>query len=110
MKAIYKLEELQSLLASGTMTVVYFSNESCNVCKVLKPRIREMLESRYQNAELVYIDTEKSPVIAGQYRVFTIPTIDVYIEGKEHARFSRNLTLFDFEKAISKPYDILFGE
>lgn len=110
MTTIFNLQELQTLIQNNTMTVVYFSNDSCNVCKVLKPKIQEILASRYTKVELIYIDTEKSPVISGQYRVFTIPTIDIYIEGKEHARFSRNVTLFDFEKAISKPYEILFGE
>jgi len=69
-----------------------------------------MLSKQFPKIELIYIDIEKSPVISGQYRVFSIPTIDIYVEGKEHARFSRNVTLFDFEEAIQKPYEIIFSE
>lgn len=110
MKTIYNLEELQQLTENATIAVIYFSNEACNVCKVLKPRIRELIDMQFPKVKFVYVDIEKSPVISGQYRVFTIPTIDVYVEGKEHARFSRNVTMHDFEAAIRKPYDILLAE
>lgn len=110
MKTIYNLEELQQLIDHATISVVYFSNEACNVCKILKPKIREMIDMQFPKVEFVYVDIEKSPVISGQYRVFTIPTIDVYVDGKEHARFSRNVTMHDFEAAIRKPYDILLAD
>ncbi len=110
MKTIYNLEELQQLIQDATISVIYFSNDACNVCKILKPKIRELLDMQFPKVELVYVDIEKSPVISGQYRVFTIPTIDIYVEGKEHARFSRNVTMHDFEAAIRKPYDILLAE
>ncbi len=110
MKSIYSIQDLQAHIAQEKIAVVYFSNDACNVCKVLKPRINELLESEFPEIEMVYIDTEKSPVISGQYRVFTIPTIDIYVEGKEHQRFSRNVTMHDFDRSVRKPYEILFGE
>ncbi|MFC2080317.1 thioredoxin family protein [Bacteroidota bacterium] len=110
MKNLYAIQDLKETIENNTMLVVYYSNDACNVCKVLKPKIREMLIQQFPEVELIYIDIEKSPLISGQYRVFSIPTIDIYIEGKEHARFSRNVTLYDFEHAIQKPYEILFTE
>ncbi|MEX0986018.1 MAG: thioredoxin family protein [Bacteroidales bacterium] len=110
MNTLYNLQALKSVIENRPITVVYFSSETCNVCKTLKPKIREMLAMQFPEAELVYVDVEKSPVIAGQYRVFTLPTIDIYVEGKEHARFSRNVALYEFESAIRKPYDLLFTE
>ena len=110
MKNIYSIEELRTHIEKETMLVVYFSNEACNVCKVLKPKISEMLIQLFPRGKLFYVDIEKSPLISGQYRVFSIPTIDIYIEGKEHARFSRNVNLFEFEQTLRKPYEILFAE
>ncbi|MDA3823827.1 MAG: thioredoxin family protein [Bacteroidales bacterium] len=110
MKNIYSIQDLQAVIKNETMLVVYYSNDACSVCKVLKPKISEMLAQQFPKVEPIYIDIEKSPVISGQYRVFSIPTIYIYVEGKEHARFSRNVTLFDFERAIQKPYEILFSE
>lgn len=104
------MQELQKLTEENSIVIIYFSNDACYVCKILKPKIAELVDKKYASAKMVYVDTEKSPVIAGQYRVFTIPTIDIYVENREHARFSRNVTMHDFENALSKPYDILFSE
>ena len=108
MKPIYSLEELSSAIVAHPMLVVYFSSESCNVCKTLRPKVAELLNARFPGVALVYVDIEKSPVISGQYRVFSIPTIDIYVEGREHARFGRNLMLSDFERSLGKPYEMLF--
>jgi thioredoxin 1 len=109
MKPIYSLEALRSVIEEDPVAVVYFSSESCSVCKTLKPKVAELLNARFPGVGLYYIDIEKSPVISGQHRVFSIPTIDIHVEGREHARFSRNLTLFDFERALNKPYDMLYS-
>jgi thioredoxin-like negative regulator of GroEL len=110
LKTLYNLEDLQQFINESTISVVYFSNEACNVCRILKPKIIELLNMQFPSVSFAYVDIEKSPVISGQYRVFTIPTIDIYVEGREHARFSRNVTMHDFEAALRKPYDMLFGE
>lgn len=110
METIYSIEELTAAVSENPVTVIYFSSETCNVCKVLKPRIREMLDMQFPMAKMYYVDIEKSPVVSGQYRVFSIPTIDIYIDGREHARFSRNVTMHDFEAAIRRPYDLLYSE
>lgn len=107
MEQFYNLDDFQSYLKNEEIVVIYYSNDACNVCKTLKPKIIAMLKTQFPASRFVYIDTEKSPVIAGQYRVFTIPTIDIYILGKEHARFSRNVVMHEFEDALRKPYDII---
>lgn len=107
MERFYSIEEFQSFIGQEEIVVIYYSNDACNVCKTLKPKITELVESKFPACKLVYIDTEKSPVIAGQYRVFAIPTIDIYVLGKEHARFSRNVVMHEFEDALRKPYDII---
>ncbi len=53
---------------------------------------------------------DKSPVISGQHRVFTIPTILLFFEGREHLRFSRNISLHQLEETIEKPYGLVFEE
>lgn len=108
MENIYKLEDFQALIEGSEIVVVYYSNDACNVCKTIKPKIIDTLSSEFPETKSVYIDTEKSPVIAGQHRVFSIPTIDIYVMGKEHARFGRNLTMHEFEASLQKPYEALF--
>jgi thioredoxin 1 len=110
MEAIYSPEILEELTAVERGLLLYFSNDMCSVCKVLKPRVRELLENQFPELTAGYIDTEKSPLLSGQHRVFAIPTILLFFEGKEYARFSRNISMHQLEGAISKPYSVIFGE
>ena len=89
------------------MALLYFSTDTCSVCRVLKPRVARMLEEQFPRTGAGYVDTEKSPVLSGQHGVFTIPTILLFVEGKEHARFSRNISLHQLEEAIERPYSML---
>ena len=110
MNPIYDVRDLEKALSEQDANIIYFSNDSCNVCKVLKPKVIEMAEDRFPRLNRIYIDTEKSPLIAGQYRVFTIPTILIYFQDKEHTRFSRSINMYELEQSISRPYALIFGE
>jgi thioredoxin-like negative regulator of GroEL len=103
------MEALQARIHTEKGILLYFSSESCSVCKVLKPKVAELLKDQFPLMQSLYVDTEKSPVIAGQFKVFTIPTILIFFEGKEQARFSRNLSMHQLEAAIERPYPLIFG-
>ena len=110
MEGIYNIQELQDLIAGEKGVLLYFSSDSCSVCKVLKPKVAELLSKQFPSMVSSYVDTEKSPVIAGQYRVFTIPTILIFFEGKEQVRYSRNISMHQLEEAISRPYSMVFED
>jgi thioredoxin-like negative regulator of GroEL len=102
------MEAVESLIAREDALLLYFSNEQCGVCKVLKPKVRELVESRFPRMKMHYVDIQEHPAVAGQHRVFTIPTLLIFFQGKEQARLSRNIALFQVEDAIARPYTLLF--
>ena len=108
MEGIYKLDALQSLISEKPGVLLYFSNDMCSVCRVLKPKVEDLLADQFPGIEARYIDIDKSPVLSGQYRVFTIPTILVYFDGREQARLSRNISLHQLTEIIERPYELLF--
>lgn len=108
MESIETLERLDELIVKEEGVLLYFSSQHCNVCKVLKPKVKELLEEEFPQMRMGYVDTELSPALAGQHRVFTIPTILIFFMGKEQHRFSRNISLFQLEEAIAKPYGMIF--
>lgn len=110
MEGIYNLKDLQALLEDEKGVLLYFSSESCSVCKVLKPKVAALMQSRFPQMRSYYVDIEKSPVISGQFRIFTIPSILLYFEGKELARYSRNISMHQLEAAIERPYELIFEE
>ena len=85
------LEELQHVVDQEDVVLVYFSHEQCNVCKVLKPKIAELLASDYPRIKMSYADTVKHPEIAAQHSIFAVPTILIFFAGKESIRKSRTI-------------------
>lgn len=103
-EAFLKLKEEEPAL------LVYFSTETCNVCKVLKPKVAELIQTSFPEIKLVYIQADKLPEVAAQNQVFAVPTLLVYFEGREYIRKSRNIGIGELEREIDRPYSMIFGE
>ena len=98
-----------SQLTDNQTVILYLTSPDCNVCNVLKPRIREMVDKKFPRMSIRFIDISEYPKIAAELQVFTVPVILVYFEGREFFRKVRNISLIELEKEISRPYDLLFG-
>ncbi len=94
-------EEIFEKIRSTELIVTYFSYPECNVCKILLPKVESVLE-KYEKVELQYIDTHFNPEVSGQYLVFAVPTIIIFLDGREVKRFSRHFSIIDFENEIEK--------
>lgn len=90
--------------------LIYFSTETCNVCKVLKPKVAGLIQASFPEIKMVYIQTDKLPQVAAQNQVFAVPTILVFFGGKEYIRKSRNIGISELEREIYRPYSMIFGE
>jgi len=107
-KEVKSLEEFNQILEDNEAVIAYFSNDTCNVCKVLKPQIYDMVQSNYPKIKPVYIDISHTPDIAAQNSIFTIPTIILYMAGKESIRKSRHIGVEELRLAFERPYQIMF--
>lgn len=94
-------DELIIKLRSTPYLVAYLSLPECKVCKVLKPRVRQVV-SEIKLFEFVYINLKEHPIIRGQYLVFAVPTIIILHRGKEIHRFSRFISIDQIEKLLKK--------
>ena len=104
------IEEFNSILEKEDAVLVYFSHEQCNVCKVLKPKIAEMLGENYPKMKMFYADTVKTPEISGQNNVFTVPSIVCFFVGRETFRKSRNIGIDELAQKIKRPYNMVFED
>ncbi len=109
-KNIYSLEAIEDAIATDSAALFYFSTENCNVCKVLRPKLAELLSEEFPLIRLYYIGIEVLPLIAGQFRIFAAPTLLVFFEGREHLRKSRNVSVRELSDEIRRPYGILFSD
>ena len=100
--------DLTEFIRHHLMCVVYFSGPDCRVCMALKPKLFELLESRFEQIAIAEVDCAVSPVLAAQQTVFTVPTLILYIEGREKIRKLRAFSLAELVRDIDRPYSMLF--
>lgn len=110
MNEIQSEEEFSSSLKNNKAVLVYFSTRECNVCKVLKPKIVNLIQDKFSKIKTFYLDCEKFPAIATQNNVFAVPTIIVFFEEKELFRKSRNIGLNKLEEDLERPYSLFFEQ
>jgi thioredoxin-like negative regulator of GroEL len=97
------LDVLQQMKAGGALFIL-FGGEHCNVCQTLRPQLAAMLEEHFPKIQRVYIDCEKSPDICAQHCVFSLPVVNVYIEGMLVAEEARAFSLSGLMQRIERPY------
>ncbi len=95
------LEVYKAIQPEQKPVVLYFTTSTCSVCKSIFPRLEELMQAYPQ--KFFKIDAEQFSELAGQNRVFTVPTILVFAEGKEVLRESR---FIDFTK-IQRILDLI---
>jgi thiol-disulfide isomerase/thioredoxin len=107
MRKVDSIEEAISFIKENSLALIYISSEDCSVCKVLMPKIEELL-SKYEKIQSIKIDISEIPAVSGQFSVFTIPTIIFFINGEEYIRESRFISILDLDGNIERYYNMLF--
>lgn len=107
---INSFEDFIALKEKEDALLCYFSTEACNVCKVLKPKVEELIENEFPKIKLAYIKSDKLPEVAAQNQIFTAPTIVIYFGGREYIRKSRNIGIQELYNEIDRPYSMMFSE
>jgi thioredoxin-like negative regulator of GroEL len=97
---------IEQLINENEIILLYFGSKSCNVSRVIKPKLQEMLES-YPKIINVEVDVEKSLETAAAFDIFTIPAILLFVEGKEALREARHISLGDIDSKIQRYYNML---
>ena len=107
-ETIKTFDDYQQLVQSEPALLVYFSTDECNVCKVLKPKLGEMMAENFPQVKLYYVNINQSPEIAAQNSIFAVPTLQIIFDGHEFVRKSRNFGLEELKMEIKRPYHMMF--
>jgi thioredoxin 1 len=108
METIQTIQKFEQTLAENDAVLAYFSTEICSVCKVLKPKVAEMIAKEFPKIKMVFVESDKLPELAAQNRVFAAPTIIVFFAGRETIRKSRAFGVDELAKEIQRPYSVIF--
>ena len=101
------LETIEQSLSSELAVSLYFSAPTCNVCHALKPKLLTAFDSNFPQLSVISIDISETPEIASHFGVFSIPTLLVYLDGKEFLRKSRHMSVDQVVSEIKRPYDMM---
>ncbi|MBV5312502.1 MAG: thioredoxin family protein [Prolixibacteraceae bacterium] len=108
MEKIHSIPEFDKVLVEDDAVLAYFSTEICSVCKVLKPKVSEMVTEAFPKMKMVFIESDRLPELAAQNRVFAAPTVIIFFAGRETIRKSRAFGLDELRSEIQRPYSLLF--
>ncbi len=102
------IDEFSKFIRENEGAVIYFSTPTCNVCKVLKPKLVQILSNKFPSMSFAFVNAEESQELAAQNQVFTAPTILFYLDGNEFIRKSRNVNLTLLTEELDRPYSLMF--
>jgi thiol-disulfide isomerase/thioredoxin len=103
-----ELNEIQELIVAKQAVMLYFFNDNCAPCKVLRPKVMEMVIDNFPNIGFHLINAEQFLSTAAHFGVFSAPTILVFFEGKEYIRESKNISMNELHDKVERLYNMLF--
>ncbi len=101
------IEEIENIIKNNLAVMVYFSAPTCNVCHALKPKLLKAIDTNFKEFEIVSVDVSVSQDIAAHFSVFAIPTVLIFLDGREFLRKSRHMSVDEVIREIARPYEIM---
>ena len=104
------LEELQTTIRTEVGVLLYFSGENCSVCHALRPKFKEVFDKEFPQLKQIYLDAHENAEISANYQVFSVPTMIVFMDGREFAREGRAVSLHQLTEKLKRPYGMMMGK
>lgn len=101
------LEEVQNMIRQEVGVLLYFSGEKCNVCHALRPKFKELFDAQFPQIKQVYLDAHENLEISAHYQVFSVPTMLVFLDGREFVREGRAVSMHKLEEQLMRPYKMM---
>ena len=104
-----RIQEINTTVKDNLAVILYFSAPTCNVCHALKPKLFDAIETNFKEFKIMSIDVSIEQDIAAHYSVFAIPTVLVFLDGREFLRKSRHMSVDEVVREIRRPYEIMLS-
>jgi thioredoxin-like negative regulator of GroEL len=103
------LEQLQIVIREEAGVLLYFSGEKCNVCHALRPKFKALFDKEFPQLKQIYLDAHENAEISAYFQVFSVPTMIVFMDGREFMREGRAVSLYQMSQKLKRPYDMMLS-
>ena len=76
------MEEFNNMINGAKPTLVDFFATWCGPCKVQAPILEQVKASRGDAVNVIKVDIDKNNDLAARYRVQSVPTLMVFVNGE----------------------------
>jgi len=102
MSVVLNRADFDEVLMNQALVLAYFSGDNCNVCQSLKPKVKALIEQEFPQVQFVEVKTEQAMELASEYRVFSVPVVMFFADGREYIRQARNISIQELSEKIDK--------
>jgi Thioredoxin. len=103
LQKLNRIDDIKELISNKKMVLLYFSTNDCGICTTLLPKIEKMLLN-YTEISSAHVSIDELPAVSGEFMIFTVPTVLLFVEGKEIIREARFISIDMLEEKIQKYY------
>lgn len=99
MQHLTSINYIEQTISNHRLYLFYIKAPDCGVCNVMLDKVRSIVD-KHPQLEAFYTDITEEPLIAGQFLVYSGPTVLLILDGKEVYRASRFIDVAVLERKI----------
>ncbi|SFV54492.1 thioredoxin-like [hydrothermal vent metagenome] len=101
------LNALENSIKEEVGVLLYFSGEHCSVCHALRPKFKLLFDTKFPKMKQIYLDAQEYSALSSHFQVLSLPTIILFLDGREFRREGRLVSLYQLEETLTRPYKML---
>jgi len=105
MKHLKNIKDIERTIADNRLCLFYIKAPDCGVCNVMLDKVVRLAD-QFPSLTSFYTDITEEPLIAGQFLVYSGPTVLLLLDGKEVYRGAQFIDLEEFDYNIKRFLEI----
>ena len=101
MKHLKNIKDIEQTIADNRLCLFYIKAPDCGVCNVMLDKVVRLAD-QFPSLTSFYTDITEEPLIAGQFLVYSGPTVLLLLDGKEVYRGAQFIDLEEFDYKIKR--------